>query len=149
MAKLLGIAWRAGKRAPMQIEDQASVGVETGVAADFRGRPGARQVTVMAVEDWRRACADAGAEIPWHARRANLLVDGLKLADTGGRKLHVGERVVLEVTGELDPCSRMDEVHDGLRSALTPDWRGGVTCRVLSGGPIAAGDPVALEDPAE
>ena len=146
MAKLLGIAWRAAKRAPMQVEDQASVGVDTGVAADFRGRPGARQVTVMAVEDWRQACADAGADLPWHARRANLVVEGLKLANTRGRKLRIGEQVALEITGELDPCGRMDEAHGGLRRALTPDWRGGVTCRVLVGGPIAAGDPVALED---
>ncbi len=103
-------------------------------------------MTVMSVEDWRVACAAAGTDLPWHARRANLLVDGLKLANTSGRKLRIGDRVVLEITGELDPCSRMDEIHDGLRGALAPDWRGGVTCSVLSGGPISAGDPVVLDD---
>jgi MOSC domain-containing protein YiiM len=149
VAKLLGIAWRTGKRAPMNLEDRASVGPDSGVAADFRGRPGARQVTVIAQEDWTRACADAGADLPWHARRANLLVDGLKLANTQGCRLRIGTEVVLEITGELEPCERMDEAHEGLREALMPDWRGGLTCRVLSGGGIAAGDPVALEDPSD
>ena len=133
----------------MNVEDRAFVGPDTGVAADFRGRPGARQVTVIALEDWTRACAEAGADLPWHARRANLLVDGLKLANTAGRRLRIGEEVVLEITGELEPCERMDEAHEGLRDALVPDWRGGLTCRVLAGGHIAAGDPVSLDDPAD
>ncbi len=146
MATLHGIAWRTGHRAPMQLEDEANVGQDSGVAADSRGRPGNRQVTVLAEEDWDRACAEAGADLPWHARRANLLVRGLSLADTGGRRLRIGDQVVLQVTGELEPCSRMDEAHEGLREALVPDWRGGLTCRVLTGGRIATGDPVSLED---
>ncbi len=130
----------------MRLEDEATVGTDSGVAADSRGRPGNRQVTVLAEEDWDRACAEAGADLPWHARRANLLVRGLALADTGGRRLRIGEQVVLQVTGELEPCSRMDEAHEGLREALVPDWRGGLTCRVVSGGRIATGDSVRLED---
>ena len=45
---------------------------------------------------------------------------------------------------ETDPCSRMDEQHAGLRDALTPDWRGGVCCRVIAGGNVAVGDEVRL-----
>jgi MOSC domain-containing protein YiiM len=36
----------------------------------------------------------------------------------------------------------MDEAHDGLREALSADWRGGVYGKVLEGGPIRIGDPV-------
>ena len=53
--------------------------------------------------------------------------------------------LVLEITGETDPCSRMDEARQGLRLALTPEWRGGVCCRVVTGGDIAVGDAVRLE----
>jgi MOSC domain-containing protein YiiM len=148
MAALQGIAWRAGKRAPMQTPDSAKVLVESGVAGDSRGRPGPRQVTVLASAGWDAACAQAGVELPWHTRRANLLVDGLDLAGTTGKQLRIG-RLCLEVTGELEPCSRMDEACPGLREALIPQWRGGVTCRVVAAGEIAVGDPVTLEEPSD
>ncbi len=148
MAALRGIAWREGKRAPMRTPDRAAVLVESGVAADSRGRPGSRQVTVLTSAGWDAACAEVRAELPWHTRRANLLVEGLDLAGTTGQRLRIG-KLVLQVTGELEPCSRMDEAHHGLRQALAPDWRGGVTCRVLEGGEIAVGDSVILEAPRE
>ena len=52
--------------------------------------------------------------------------------------------VVLEVTYPTTPCQRMDEAREGLMRALYPDWRGGVTCRVLEGGRVALGDAVAV-----
>jgi MOSC domain-containing protein YiiM len=38
----------------------------------------------------------------------------------------------------------MDEARAGLKKALYPDWRGGITCRVSEGGRIALGDPVEV-----
>ena len=52
--------------------------------------------------------------------------------------------VVLEITYPTTPCKRMDEARDGLMGAIYPDWRGGVTCRVLEGGRVAIGDPVEV-----
>ena len=46
---------------------------------------------------------------------------------------------------ETAPCERMDEQHQGLRAALTPDWRGGVSCKVLNDATIKVGDGVAVE----
>jgi MOSC domain-containing protein YiiM len=143
--RLIGIARREGKRAPMEELERARVETASGVAGDFRGRPGKRQVTVLTAPGWRAACEDLGRELPWTARRANLFVDGIPLANTTGRRLVIGS-LVLEITGELDPCSRMDEADEGLCRALTPDWRGGVTTRVLAGGDIDVGDGVRLED---
>jgi MOSC domain-containing protein YiiM len=56
--------------------------------------------------------------------------------------------VRLRITGEVDPCSRMDEQYPGLTKALQPEWRGGISCTVLQGGPVALGDTVTLQ-PAE
>ena len=48
--------------------------------------------------------------------------------------LHIGP-VRLAITGETDPCERMDMQHQGLRKTLTPAWRG-VTCFVVGEGTI-------------
>jgi MOSC domain-containing protein YiiM len=39
----------------------------------------------------------------------------------------------------------MEEQHPGLKAALQPDWRGGVSCTVITGGPVSLGDEVELE----
>lgn len=130
----------------MRMLDVACVTSTGGIAGDFRGRPGRRQVTVLAREGWERACGELGLALPWTARRANLFVEGVELPGSTGTMLLVGN-AVLEVTGESAPCARMDEVADGLREALGKEWRGGVTCRVVHGGEIRLGDRVTLFDP--
>lgn len=141
--RLLGIATRAKSRAPMVETAQTEITTAAGVAGDFRGKPGKRQVTVLSQEAWARACAALGRELPWTTRRANLLVEGVHLCETAGAVIQIGD-VTLQVTGETDPCERMDEASPGLLDALTPDWRGGVCCRVLTGGAIRVGDAVTL-----
>ncbi len=85
------------------------------------------------------------AALPWHVRRANLLVEGMRLPRDPGSVIAIGPSLRIEVTMECDPCRRMDEIRPGLRSALTPDWRGGVLGRVLNDGEIAIGDEVRIE----
>ena len=144
MGRLTGIARRAAKRAPMQTLDHAEISRATGVALDFRGKPGSRQVTVLSAAAWQEACAEVGRDLPWTTRRANLLVDGIELPKTPGAIIRIGG-ARLKITGEVDPCSRMEEQCPGLKAALQPDWRGGVTCTVLDGGTVAVGDEVMLE----
>lgn len=144
MGRLEGIARRERKRAPMEELEHAQISTATGVARDFRGKPGERQVTVISAAAWRAACTELGRDVPWTARRANLLVDGVELPQTIGSVIRVGA-VRLRVTGEVDPCSRMDEQYPGLTNALKPDWRGGVSCTVLEGGFISLGDAVSLQ----
>jgi MOSC domain-containing protein YiiM len=127
----------------MQLLDRAEISTATGVACDFRGKSGDRQVTVISVDAWRQVCSELGSEIPWTTRRANLLVDNLELPRQAGAEIRIGD-VLLRVTGETDPCSRMEEQCAGLKAALQPDWRGGVCCRVLVGGDVAIGDVVSL-----
>jgi len=88
--------------------------------------------------------AGAPPQLAWTARRAKLLVTMIRLPRVRGAILRVGQ-VVLEVTDQTQPCRRMEEAHPGLLKALHPDWRGGVTCRVLEEGVIRIGDAVAIE----
>ena len=141
--RVLAIARRERTRAQMELLDSAEVSVEAGVEGDARGALRDRQVTVMTQESWGAACSELGKELPWTTRRANILVAGVHLADSEGQTIRIGGKdggLELLVTGETDPCSRMEEQQEGLRAALTPDWRGGVTCRVVRGGAIRVGD---------
>jgi MOSC domain-containing protein YiiM len=144
MGRLAGIARRDRKRAPMEMLERAEISTATGVAMDFRGKPGPRQVTVISAKAWRDACFELQRDLPWTTRRANLLVDDVELPQTVGAVLVVGP-VRLQITGEVDPCSRMEEQCTGLRRALQPDWRGGVSCIVLEGGTVVLGDAVSAE----
>lgn len=143
MGELVGIAVREKSQAPMQEPSAADVTLEAGVAGDFRGKPGPRQVTVLCEEAWAAACAELGETLPWTLRRANLLVRGVDLEGSAGARLAVGD-VVLEVSEECDPCRVMDLQREGLRRALEPAWRGGVACRVVVPGRVAVGAPVVL-----
>jgi MOSC domain-containing protein YiiM len=129
----------------MQELERTELTVERGVADDLRGRVGRRQVTVLTREGWERACRQLGeAELPWTLRRANLLVEGVELRESTGAELRIGA-ALLKITGETDPCPRMDAQLQGLTAALVPDWRGGATCRVRMSGIIELGDEVVLE----
>lgn len=147
--RLIGIARRPKSRAPMEELASGEISLAAGLAGDFRGAkfPN-RQITVLAREDWDAALADLSGiagppDLPWTTRRANLWVENIRLPRAKGARLRIGT-VVLEVTGQTNPCHRMEEAHRGLLSALHPNWRGGVTCRVIEPGAIAHGDPVSI-----
>ena len=146
---LIGIARRAKKYAPMELLQQGDVSLEAGLAGDTRGAKFiTRQITVLAREDWQAALLDLGdlmgpPDLPWTTRRANFFVEGVRLPRAKGGVLRIGA-VVLEITGQTNPCHRMEDAHAGLLSALHPNWRGGVTCRVREAGHVALGDPVEI-----
>lgn len=145
MGQLAGIAYKTEKYGAMITLDSAMVGTGTGVASDYRGIPGKRQVTVLSKEAFEAACNDLQDSLPWTIRRANLMISGIDLENTTGKHLRIGD-LVLEITGQTEPCFRMDEQRDGLKLALQSQWRGGVTCRVITGGTITVGDKVMLTD---
>ena len=140
------IATHATPGARMVERGDAELRPGVGVVGDVPGRAPGREVTVVDSAAWRSACAELGQEVPWTARRANLLVTGIDLRDAAGCELRIGA-ARLRVTGETLPCRIMDRQRAGLRSALEADWRGGATCTVLTGGAVAVGDGVELIRP--
>ena len=142
MAQLKGIAIAPEIMAPIETREAADVAVDTGISGDARGKKRLRQVSILFEDDWQDAIAEVGGSaLDWTARRANLLVTGMRSPQHEGGIFTIGD-VRLEVVMETDPCEVMENTRAGLRNALTPDWRGGVCCRVLSGGHIAIGDSV-------
>lgn len=142
-SNLLGIAVKPCRLQPMQLAEAGELSLQAGLVGDSRGKPGPRQVTLLSLSAWHAACDDIGVILPWTERRANLLVGDLPLYQSAGSRIKIGD-TVLEISGETDPCERMTAVHPGLFEALTPDWRGGVCCRVLRGGTITLGMEVEL-----
>jgi MOSC domain-containing protein YiiM len=111
-------------------------------------RSSTRQVTIIAREAWATAERDLGATVDPSARRANVLVSGIDLARSRGRVLRLGATRV-KVLGETRPCEQMDDARQGLRQALSPDWRAGVFGQVLDDGIVAVGDAVEWEPNAQ
>jgi len=136
---------RAKARGPMELRATIEV-VGAGLAGDFRSETRGRSVTVLTQEGWDAACAALEQDLPWTSRQANLLVEAIDLREQTGKHLRIGA-VVLEITGECDPDSRMDQLVPGLRRALGPDWRAGVCCTVVTPGRLTLADPVSWDEP--
>lgn len=144
--KLLGIAFREKNQAPMKTCEASRISVSDGLEVDYRRRPGKRQVTVLSLSQWQKACDEIGPKIDWTTRRANLLVDGIEFnQNMVGKIITIGE-AKLQICVQTDPCERMDQQHQGLRKALEPDWRGGVCCKVIQSGDVRLGDRIFIED---
>jgi MOSC domain-containing protein YiiM len=102
-----------------------------------------RMITLLSHNQWNKAEDDLGLKIPWETRRANIRIMNVWFtAGHIGQRLRLGEEVTLEITGETTPCKLMDGFVPGLRGVLKPEFRAGVTCRVIQGGVIAMEDPV-------
>lgn len=128
---------------PMDAAQEAELVAGRGIRGNAdQGRK--RQVTVVDRGALDRMMEQMGERVAYSARRANLLISGIDLAETRGRILHVGG-CRLEIGGETRPCYRMDEALEGMQQAMRQDWRGGVFCAVLDDGVIRVGDPVRLE----
>ena len=117
-----------------------------GLADDRLGQRGeaelsTRQVTLIQHEHLpvMAQLAQASA-VDAVALRRNLVVSGINLLALKNARLQVGE-AVLEIVGPCQPCSRMEEaIGPGGYAAMR--GHGGMTARVLTGGPIRMGDAV-------
>jgi MOSC domain-containing protein YiiM len=149
--RLAGIARHDRPFGPMETLDHVAVTAAEGVHGDFRGAKASlkstrkRQVSLIETEGVAKAMAEAGALLDWSDCRRNLLVQGLRLPREPGAKVRIGASLVIEITDECEPCERMDALHEGLRAAMTPDWRGGFLARVVEDGEVAVGDAIRIE----
>ena len=150
MGRIAGIARHDRPLGAMETLDRAELIEGQGVAGDFRGTRkagsmGQNGIVLIEATDWETAKAACGADVPWHERRGNLLVEDLDIPQEPGARLRIGRDVVVEITQECAPCERMEALHPGLRAALTPDWRAGARARVLHGGAVSIGDEIRVE----
>ncbi|MBW3552415.1 MAG: MOSC domain-containing protein [Gemmatimonadetes bacterium] len=141
-----GIWIKRFKGGPMDSADEATLVPGRGIMGNSN-QGGSRQVTVIEREMWETMMADLDAELDPSARRANLMLSGIRLADCRGRVLRIGD-VKIWLLGETRPCEQMDAALPGLRRAMAHPWRGGAYGTVVEGGRIRVGDVAEIYTPA-
>jgi MOSC domain-containing protein YiiM len=127
----------------MDPADEIDLVAGKGIARDASFGRSRRQVTLIEKEVFDRVTEALPAAEPG-MRRANVMLSGVRLAESRGRVLRLGGVRIL-IHGETRPCERMDEQCAGLRSALTPGWGGGAYGVVLDDGLVRVGDAAELE----
>ncbi|MCR6110805.1 MOSC domain-containing protein [Bacillus sp. A301a_S52] len=143
MAGELKAIWiKKGKRGVMEPVELGTLIKHEGLLhnADQGGK---RQVTIISEERWTQLMDEFTTKLDPSARRANLMVTGIDLTHSKGKRLHIGPTII-EIHGETKPCSRMDDALAGLKDAMTVNWNGGAYGVVVTGGDIKLGDSVQL-----
>ena len=157
---LQAIVLRPGRGRPALVAPRAEAHAGQGLVGDrsyHAAGPatGKRQVTLIQAEHLPVIAALAGGRwaadgLDAHLLRRNLVVAGLNLLAARALfkdqplRLHLGDAVVLEVTGPCEPCSKMEALL-GAGGYNAMRGHGGVTARVLQGGWLAAGDAVRCQ----
>ena len=127
---------------PMDATPRATLVAGAGIAGNA-DRSRRRQLTLIEREVWAGLMRRLHADLDPSTRRANLMLSGVRLAQTRDRILEIG-RCRVRILGEVKPCERMEAALPGLEAAMYPDWQGGAFGEVLEGGEIQVGDVVRL-----
>lgn len=138
--RLEAIWSKRAHRGPMDALEVATLVAGEGLLGSV-GRSARRQVTLIEREVWDRMQEELQAAIPYAARRANLMLSGIRLEETRGQLLRIGETRI-RIGGHTTPCERMDEACEGLRARMEPHWGGGAFGQVITGGIVRVGDIV-------
>jgi MOSC domain-containing protein YiiM len=139
MAEIVSIWIKPAHRLPMKRVDQAELVAGRGLVGNA-DQGGWRQVTIIDEDAWRNATEELGVDVDPSARRANVMIRGLNLEGSRGRRLILGD-CVINIRGENPPCRLMDQMQEFLK----PHWRAGIFGEIVEGGTIRAGDEVAFE----
>ena len=150
VGRLEWIGRRPARRQPLESLLEAELLTDAHLVGDHaRIKPGGkRQITLLQHEYLPVLASVLGEPAPLDPARLrrNLVVSGLNLLALKDRRVQMGEEVILEITGECHPCSRMEEeLGPGGYNAMR--GHGGLTARIEQGGWLRVGDAVRVLAP--
>ncbi len=130
-----------GSRDPMKEVNDANFITGQGMEGDRHlrsdGRRSNRQVLIMDSETLSHFDLLPGQV------RENVTVTGLDFSSISeGDKVSLGGDVILEITGDCEPCARMDELRPGLKDEI--DGKRGLLAFVEKGGVVSVGAEVGV-----
>ena len=130
-----------GSRDPMKEVNEANFITGQGMEGDRHlrsdGRRSNRQVLIMDSETLNHFDLSPGQV------RENVTVEGLDFSSiSAGDKVSLGGDVILEITGDCEPCARMDELRPGLKDEI--DGKRGLLAFVEKGGVVSVGAEVGV-----
>lgn len=138
------IGIRPARRDPITELEQVTIG-EKGLEGDrYAGKPDGKRMVTLIQQEHISAVASIlkCPPIDPSLLRRNMVVSGINLAALKQNQIQIGE-VILFVTGNCPPCSRMEEnLGPGGYNAMRN--HGGITARVVQGGIIRRGDAISL-----
>ena len=145
--RLEWIGQRPVRREPLVTVQEAALKTDSHMLGDHaRPKPGGkRQITLIQHESLTSVASFLGLDAPIEPGRLrrNLAIAGLNLLALKNRRIQIGEEVILDITGECHPCSRMEEVlGPGGYNAMR--GHGGLTAHIAQGGIIRVGDVVRV-----
>jgi MOSC domain-containing protein YiiM len=137
MAEVLHLYIAQVHRFPAKEVDEALAVADKGLKNCIHGHPRSkRQMLLMDAETLDTLGVAHGSV------KENITTRGLDMRSLApGKHLRIGG-ALLEVTIPCDPCSRMDEIRQGLQHELR--GQRGWLCRVVEGGAMKRGAPIVL-----
>ncbi|QNH63682.1 MOSC domain-containing protein [Hymenobacter sediminicola] len=141
------IGLRPARREQLLTVEEATAETDRHLTGDHaRPKPGGkRQITLIQHEHLAAVAGFLGLAMPLAPGRLrrNVAISGLNLLALKNRQIQIGAEVVLEITGECHPCSRMEEeLGPGGYNAMR--GHGGLTARIVQGGMFRVGDEVRV-----
>lgn len=140
-AQIVSLQLCVGHEQPMKSVDSANVitgfGIEGDNHAATDGPRRFRQILLIDEETLE------GFGLAHGQIRENVTVSGFDVSDLKrGQKVTLGDEVVLEITGDCDPCQFIDGIREGMRAEM--EGKRGMLAYVANGGTIKKGDPISL-----
>lgn len=140
--KIVSIAVSPKKGTRKTLVDRATLVENHGLEGDAHAGPWHRQVSFLASESIQRA-RESGLDVDFGHFAENVATEGIVWHTLEvGTQVKLGKTVVVEVSQIGKTCHKPCAIYYQAGDCIMP--REGVFARVIRGGEIACGDPIAL-----